>query len=368
MIIDVEPLDVLFFRDSKPFNKGEDNWANSIPFPNLTTLYGMLRSTFYSLHPDKFCLANEKNDPTNAIRIESVNLVYQDFVYYPVPEDLYCYEEEGHYQFLYKQCVGINDMVSSLGVHTGLSHVMKVSSTYKKQKPVNTSFFRLDKRNLQSYFRNEDNLCYKDFQKLVYEEGKIGIGRSDKSKCSEEGLLYRIGQIRYEKGMKIRIKINEGVLDLPEKGTLRLGGQGKYVSYRLVKDTEDRDFLKSEKAKVNRVKIYLETPAVFRNGWKPDFLNSGIDKMEGVLDGKKVKLLTACINGYIPLGGYDIEKNCPKPFVKAVPAGSVYIFELLEPIEEVTLKKITLESKAEEIYERCGYGKAVCSYYYEEER
>lgn len=365
MIIEMEPLDVLFFRDSKPFNKGEDNWASSIPFPNLTTLYGMLRSTYFSLHINEFFPDKKENDSTNAIRIESANLVYQDSVYYPIPEDLYCYEAKDGYHFMYKQCVESKDMVSSFNVETGLEHFVKIPNTYHKQKPVSTAFFRFDKENLQAYFMNDENLKHKDFREFIFEEGKIGIGRSDRSKCSEEGLLYRIGQIRYEKDLKIRVKINDGILDLPEKGTLKLGGQGNSVSYKLLKDTESINFCTDRKEKCNRVKLYLKSPAVFQNGWKPDFLEKG--KLEGVLDGKKVRLLTACINGYLPIGGYDLEKNCPKPLVKAVPAGSVYLFELLEPAEVVKLKEVTLESNmVDNIYEKCGYGKAICSYYKEE--
>lgn len=366
MIIEMEPLDVLFFRDSKPFNKGEDNWANSLPFPNLTTIYGMLRSTYFSMHMEQFHLVNkesDQSDPTKKIQIENVNLVYQDKEYYPIPEDLFCFEDKDGFQFRYKKCVESKNMISSLHTKTGLIYSMKKPDAYSKQKPIDTSFLRLDKKNLNAYF-NKGKIRYFDFHDKIFEESKIGIGRSDESKCSEEGLLYRIGQVRYGMDVKIRVEINDGILELPARGVLRLGGQGNSVSYKIINKLEEkRD--NPKKKKCNRLKIYLKNPAVFKNGWKPDFIEG--DSLEGVIDEKKVRLLTACINGYFPIGGYDLKNNCPKPLVKAVPAGSVYLFELMEECEEVNLKEIKLLSKMDDdIYEKCGYGKAFCCYYKED--
>lgn len=365
MIIEIEPLDVLFFRDSKPFNRGEDNWANSLPFPNLTTIYGMLRSTYFSMHMEQFHLANMEEDPTRNIQIENVNLVYQGKEYYPIPADLFCFEDKDGLQLKYKKCVNRKNKVSSLHTKTGLTYFMKRPNEYIKQKMINTSFLRLDKRNLQAYFQNDKKLEYFDFRDMILEESKIGIGRNDVSKCSEEGLLYRLGQVRYSRDIKIRVEIKDGFLVLPPKGVLRCGGQGNSVSYKLINELKKED-KNTKKIRCNRLKIYLKNPVVFKGGWKPDFLEK--DSLEGVVDGKKVRLLTACVNGYVPLGGYDLKNNCPKPLVKAVPAGSIYLFELMEEYEEVNLKEFRLQSKMDDnIYEKCGYGKAFCSYYKEED-
>ena len=54
MILELQPLDTLFFRDGKPFNKGEENWADAIfpPFP--ATIYGALRTAYFNEHIEIF--------------------------------------------------------------------------------------------------------------------------------------------------------------------------------------------------------------------------------------------------------------------------------------------------------------------------
>jgi len=41
-------------------------------------------------------------------------------------------------------------------------------------------------------------------------------------------------------------------------------------------------------------------------------------------------MIAACIGKPVGIGGYDFVKNRPKTMKKAVPAGSVYYFELQE--------------------------------------
>jgi CRISPR-associated protein Cmr3 len=36
MEIKIQPLDTLFFRDGKPFEKGENTWADGMMLPNPT--------------------------------------------------------------------------------------------------------------------------------------------------------------------------------------------------------------------------------------------------------------------------------------------------------------------------------------------
>ena len=46
------------------------------------------------------------------------------------------------------------------------------------------------------------------------------------------------------------------------------------------------------------------------------------------LNGVKLRLLTAAIGKPVPIGGFDIRARIPKKMRRAVPAGSVYYFEV----------------------------------------
>lgn len=54
MIIEMKPLDTLFFRDSKPFSRGEDTWADTIFPPYPSTVYGALRTAWFKQNIKEF--------------------------------------------------------------------------------------------------------------------------------------------------------------------------------------------------------------------------------------------------------------------------------------------------------------------------
>lgn len=366
MIIEINPLDVLFFRDSKPFNRTEDSWANSLSFPNLTTIYGALRTSHFGCHMEQLKYANRANDPTRGLEIKNAALSFDNLICYATPADLSCYKERNKLFFKYSELVK-NEMSSSLSLKTGLTYSVKKEIHHDYYKEASKVMIRLSKFDLENYFDN-DEIEGIDLGNSIYEESKIGIGRNDLSKTSEDGLLYRIGQIRYQDNLKIIVEINDGIIDIPESGVFQMGGQGKAVSYRIL---QNNTFLKVDesqsKEKCNRLKIYMKSPAVFRNGWKPDFLNEGKNMLEGIVDGKRVRLIGACIDGYNLVGGYDIESNRAKPLVRCVPAGSIYYMELLEPVEETRIKELNFPCHYQDsTYTKCGFGQAFGIFYWEE--
>ena len=81
MLIKLDPLDTLFFRDGKPFSMGEETWGNCIFPPSPSVIYGALRTAYFSNHIDLLEKANTKNDPTS-------NLVINCLLYTsPSPRD-----------------------------------------------------------------------------------------------------------------------------------------------------------------------------------------------------------------------------------------------------------------------------------------
>ena len=48
MIIQIDPLDTLFFRNGKPFTMGEETWADAVFPPYPSVVYGALRSAYFS--------------------------------------------------------------------------------------------------------------------------------------------------------------------------------------------------------------------------------------------------------------------------------------------------------------------------------
>ena len=66
-----------------------------------------------------------------------------------------------------------------------------------------------------------------------------------------------------------------------------------------------------------KFKLYLATPAIFNEGWFPSDLHPDLE------------LITAAVGNYLTVGGWDVANDRPKGTYRAVPAGSVYYFQLI---------------------------------------
>ena len=94
MILELQPLDTLFFRDGKPFNKGEETWADAIfpPFP--ATIYGALRTAYFNEHIEIFEKLkreeklNTVNDPTTELKINNIFIKADSDYLFKCPQNI----------------------------------------------------------------------------------------------------------------------------------------------------------------------------------------------------------------------------------------------------------------------------------------
>ncbi len=78
--------------------------------------------------------------------------------------------------------------------------------------------------------------------------------------------------------------------------------------------------------------LTLLTPALFDGGWRPGWIDP--DTLEGHPPGHPnvhLKLQAAAVGRWQPHSGWNLDKRRPRAGRKAVPAGTTYWFELLEP-------------------------------------
>lgn len=364
MKIKITPLDNLFFRDGKPFNKGEDNWADTLYLPYVSTVYGAIRSKYFSENMDVFDFANTEKDPTKNLKITGFYLIINNTILFPMPLDLIYYKEgnikkhesENLYP-VYKMRSTLNENIySSLHKKYNLRELFLVEKDAKVETLENAY---LKDVQMEKYFNNKINskINAQKISKNMCEESKIGIAKNNKTGSAQESMLYRINQVRYD-GISIVVEF-EGI-DIEEKGILKLGGKGNVVKYEQI-DVKDKLLDKDEKQYLcNRLKMYMLTPGIFENGWIPDFINE--DTLEGTLNGIRVKLINAAIGKHQNISGYDMKKNRPKPMKRAVPQGSVYIFEIEEVYRSNLVEKLIINSFNQDQ----GYGISYCNYYYEE--
>jgi CRISPR-associated protein (Cas_Cmr3) len=92
--------------------------------------------------------------------------------------------------------------------------------------------------------------------------------------------------------------------------------------------------------------LYLATPAIFDAGWHPPYGHE-----EGV------QLVAAAVGRPQLIGGWDMQHGRPKPLYRAVPAGSVYLYEVTESGRATALARSWLNlDSVSSFYPTLGFG------------
>lgn len=349
MRIFIEPLDVMRFRDGKPFSAEEDVIATSMfpPFPS--TFYGAVRAEILSRQnfqfqplssiEDKRDYLNRIDSMTHDLRIVGPFIADENQLeYFPIPKDIV--EIKGQDK-KYVQLKSRNSPIFQSDSKDLPPSPMWVKTNYDEHIEDGKGF--IGESELKIYLRGEeDSWSILNPDKIFQKEERVGIKRSSSTKTSEEGFFYIAEFIRLNGQFGFTLDV-EGSGSLPDKGFLRLGGESRAASYRKIEDRKwDDDAIKKKIKETGKFKLYLLSPAIFNKGWVAEWMQNG-EK-----DGLKFKFVSACVGKPVPVGGFDIVQNKPKPMKKAVPAGSVYFFELLGGEVDELFKAFQFKSISDE--------------------
>jgi CRISPR-associated protein Cmr3 len=371
-VLQIQAVDTLFFRDGKPFTMGEDSVAEGMFPPMPSVLYGALRSAYFADNIEELDKANENDDPTEELVITGVyylqeniykyisedknippNISTNSKILYPVPLDLANRNGEG---------VIANTISFS-------SNSLLNENAYHDIVVEGYNGF-LDSDILNNYLSDEKNGYYPVLiDSIKTKDIKIGIGRDKQLKSVKEGLLYRTELTRLHEKVNffaeenktqvaktsILIKSNfQNIATYPD--FIRLGGEGKIAKCDEIPIPKIKfDYLTEIK---KYFKLYFLTPAVFTNKFElnkneisgsiPDFDTFNLETLECEWKGIKLKLLSAFVGKYQTVGGFDIKRGEPKPMQKAIPAGSVYYFEIID--NKKTSKDVISEFHNKSVY------------------
>ena len=320
MRIKIDALDTLFFRDGKPFTMGAETWGSGVfpPYPSM--LYGALRSLYFSYpnNIDKLKLASSvdtpnSTDPTAPFEIKGLYLQHGNDLIFPSPLD--CVEEKGSKE---KKLMILKPQKAQFISNCRTAEILRADS---KKQIENADDGWINSSTLGKYLiGNYNDMSYLRLSDYVLSEAKIGISRNNWTHTAEDSMLYRVGMKRL-KDIAIVVDI-EGLKLSAKSGLMKFGGEGRPASFT-VNDSLPID---APGLSDNKIKLYLTTPAIFKNGWLPEQIDE--NTLEGEMSGIKLKLITAAIGKPVYIGGFDIKKGGPKPMKRSVPAGSVYYFEL----------------------------------------
>lgn len=319
MLIKITPFDTLFFRDGKPFNMGDETWTNGIFPPYPSVFYGALRTLYFANHIDEFKKVNIEEDPTKNLKIKNVFYRIRDVNFYPIPLDLV--EIKSKKNVSKKEYEVVNLKVSEQKIIS--SKDKKLNMLYYDDEVVGLDGGLISWTQMDKYLGgNSKNITAKKLSDNIKKESKISIKKDRLKGNSEDGKLYRLDLLRL---IDFDICVEFEGIDIPDRGYLKIGGENKAAYYMKINKNQGI----SSKLKDGKFKLYINTPAIFKKGWLPEWIDSNTYK--GNFKGINLKLITAAVGKYNLIGGFSMKnKNglpYPKPMRRAVPAGSVYYFE-----------------------------------------
>lgn len=350
MILFLQANDTFFFRDGRPFTKGDQSEGYSIFPPLPSTILGGLRTAYISEQGDLISFYQGKMAETigtpNSLGSISLNGVFladrESEIYYPIPLDLVTKKKEKLYAL---EC---SPEKSNFISNSPLNRYLRWDADDEDVESETDG--RLEGIDLTEYLLGgQTEFIFKSLEDFVRSEPKIGIDRDYNTSASKDNMLYRINMSRFQPQFHNNPNERKALSDLgfvvdyqceemlPEKGLLKLGGEGKSFTYKQsghnpnpFATEKDMTALKVSICSSRAFKLYFATPAIFDQGWLPKWIDKETHKVE--YSSLSFELITAAVGKPIAIGGWDMKKNAPKPTRQAVPAGSVYYFKISDEI------------------------------------
>jgi len=310
-----KPLDSVFFRGAKPFNQGEGGFLDSQFPPTAQTLAGVIRSTIGDAkgvdwtkfrdnqQPDIAELIGKDSDDAGKLSFAGPYIFKGDKRLYPAPLCLLYSEASNKWGRLIPS-------KETFKTDMGEKCLPEVASPkVEGAKPLENAW--LDADNMQRVLDGGMPESFIKDGELFDAEARVGIGRDNQTRKTEEGQLYFTRHVRLKEDVSIGMSVN-GDDDVKPSSMVRLGGEGRMASLHVGDAMGSR--LRGNDGKSERFVLILLTHGDFSGRPEPDL-------PEGV------KIVSACIGKAEREGGWDYKKRKPKPLKSLVPAGSCYFVE-----------------------------------------
>lgn len=169
---------------------------------------------------------------------------------------------------------------------------------------------------------------------LFHAEERLGIGRDNATRTTQDGLLYQTQHVRPALGVALGMQVRglEADQTVPAQGLMRLGAEGRMAHW----SRRNGHMLLGSPVKGSRLLLVLMTHARFTQGWLPDGFvastlpASGQTVWEGRLHGVTLRLLCAVVGKPVREGGWNLALRAPRSIESLTPAGSSYFCEVLD--------------------------------------
>lgn len=314
----IEPNDVWMFRDSRPFDAQQNFVARSVFPPYPMTIQGVIRTYFLESRGadwQRFAEGKERaelhaiagySDRSGSMEIEGPFVARmvkgKPERLYPAPLDL-----------LYNQKDYL--LLQPAALPAGVVLDQPVAGW----KPLLADATQENYKEAGGWLSEEQMGAYLQGKKptgapirdLYETEERVGLKLNAKRRAAEQGYLYHAQFLRLYDGVGLLVGVSEKIF--ADRGVIGIGGEARSGRYSMV------TYQQRANAGKGRIKVILQTPAYFAQGWQP----AGGD-WSPFISGR---LVSAAIGKPISISGWNIARREPKALRHYVPAGSVFYFE-----------------------------------------
>lgn len=332
----LEPLDVLFFRDGRPFMTGNEYMVSGLPMPQ--TFAGAIRTALLRAAGCDFPqLGNAMKDGAS----------FTDAVQQACAKAYHWIGEVAVRGPWFAQCKADDSIDVLMPVSAILHREKKDGAKLHRLSPLHAGSLPgwkppaeqaelrplwlkhldatepvenyLTSSGLAEFLRGgvpapDDVIAA---SKLYAIDNRIGIGISPDRLVAEDSQIFGRGflSLKNDVCFYAEVILPETATDhsiISENRVLPLGGEGRHVQVERLPTSYDwpRAAATGEKQKPL---VLLTTPCAFAERWKPKVLTD--------------RLAAAAVPGSVAFSGWNLARGGPKPTRFAVPAGSTYFLE-----------------------------------------
>ncbi|NHW23798.1 MAG: type III-B CRISPR module-associated protein Cmr3 [Archaeoglobales archaeon] len=369
----IEPLDTLFFRDSRPFGAGEQSFAETT-FPSPMTIYGAVGS--YFLDKAGIDLGDYINGRVKVREIgdykESISgtgfaikgpfISFDDEPYFFPPANLWV---SGYHKTTPHWLKPYDDL---RGRKWDVLNIIPLEIPPGDIEPMSGFIAADDMSTYLSYSaESEPWLAHQRYESGFFvRDTKVGHKIDENSGVVERGMLYTSShlrfidtaaeQLRYKKATILVVIDSMTASDFTSLVS-KVGGEKRSARFRAVEATDklvcDSEEVLAVIKQKKRFIVYLATPAIFEKGWYPSLPT----EFSGA------ELISAAVNKPQYLSGWTRTGSgaagIPRPIKRVAPAGSVYFFKADDWTDEqfdVMYKTYHLNRSISSEYPDAGFG------------
>jgi len=361
--LELTARDPIVSRDGRPFGAGQGNRMRSVDWPLPSVIAGSLRTALGKTAGKDFSL--ETAAELQQVSVSGVFPVANNQLYLPSPQDCVVHPSRGP---LPAMPIEINDGGCDLP-HPGLRPVMFDQPTdeddFKPKAPpawwpiadyvkwLSGSSVTLNEDFLLAPEQEDRTHVKMDADAGVGSDGELftttglaldHLRRYFDSKWSEtqcRSFADRYAEIRLATRVASDGWCAEQVSNLD--GHFPTGGERRLIHWKANANAaiwSCPDTIRSALQRAEKVRMVLTTPSIFRDGWKPGWLN---DELVGSPPGSDVQLqlVGTTIQRWRAISGWSLARindqgqldphgrPGPKPIRRMVPAGGVYFFSVV---------------------------------------